>query len=372
MEINIKDLVKKTAYAGEKLQREDGAFPAGNNGPHGDEETPVRNTSHWLITQCHGFRLTHDHSLEKSALRGLDFLLKEENHPNGCAFLHRISDDKNNSNGLVGQAWTVEALATASKILNRDDAFEIAREIVELHPFNYDIGLWEAVDSDGELLGFHRTFNQQLMFSAAASLLQDDGILEKINVFLDECHNWFEVDKNGVFHLSIAVPRTFRHNIHFLTAGNSPFISNVSFLARREIERSALPFSPLSNPSKSMYERSVGYHSFVLYGFGLLKSEFPNHSLWENVEFLRALETIKSNSYQNDIKSNEYCFDYNPTGFEIAFAAKQFGLEDVDAEWWIREQLNRTRDERGYPMRVSRSDSTTLFARTYEATRLLQ
>jgi hypothetical protein len=40
------------------LQNSDGSFPAGNNGPHKDPETAVRNSAHWLITFAKCYELT--------------------------------------------------------------------------------------------------------------------------------------------------------------------------------------------------------------------------------------------------------------------------------------------------------------------------
>lgn len=49
--MNLSDLIYKSAFSGLNLQDPTTrSMPADNNGSHEDVETPVRNTSHWLIT----------------------------------------------------------------------------------------------------------------------------------------------------------------------------------------------------------------------------------------------------------------------------------------------------------------------------------
>ena len=47
--IIITELFTNSAKRGLAIQKKDGSIPAGFNGPYHDTETPVRNTSHYLM-----------------------------------------------------------------------------------------------------------------------------------------------------------------------------------------------------------------------------------------------------------------------------------------------------------------------------------
>ena len=64
---NLYQLIEFSAAAAIALQAPDGAMPPGHNGPYHDPETPVRNTSHWLIT----FLKAHDISGRKQFLEAV-------------------------------------------------------------------------------------------------------------------------------------------------------------------------------------------------------------------------------------------------------------------------------------------------------------
>ena len=40
----------------------------GTNGPHNHKETPVRNTSHWVISLCHAYNLTGEEKYKEKAI----------------------------------------------------------------------------------------------------------------------------------------------------------------------------------------------------------------------------------------------------------------------------------------------------------------
>ena len=54
----MRNEIIKLADVGLKLQHELGNMPSGKNGPHKHEMTPVRNTSHWLVTFSAAYYLT--------------------------------------------------------------------------------------------------------------------------------------------------------------------------------------------------------------------------------------------------------------------------------------------------------------------------
>jgi hypothetical protein len=45
----LHDIIKSAAHYSLVVQREDGSFPPGHNGPYFNPEIPIRNTGRWLI-----------------------------------------------------------------------------------------------------------------------------------------------------------------------------------------------------------------------------------------------------------------------------------------------------------------------------------
>ena len=88
----------------------------GHNGPYKDVETEARNKSHWLITLIKAYDITHDTKYLNLARDLADYLISDEVRPHGFSFYHRSKDGKDKCNGLIGQAWTLEALAKASLV----------------------------------------------------------------------------------------------------------------------------------------------------------------------------------------------------------------------------------------------------------------
>lgn len=50
IETSLHEILERSASVGLDLQRKNGSMPPGMNGPYGEEETPVSNTCHWVIT----------------------------------------------------------------------------------------------------------------------------------------------------------------------------------------------------------------------------------------------------------------------------------------------------------------------------------
>jgi hypothetical protein len=173
--LKLADLIVRTAEAGLRLQHPDGSFPAGCNGPYGDPETPIRNTAHWAITLLAAHRLSGGEQLSAGAVRARDVLMAPGARPMGATFLCRTNPDKDFANGLIGQAWVIEALATLHEALDDRRAHEVATQVFLLHPFSDARGLWRRVNVDGSHLTIDATFNHQLFFAAAGALLDPLG-----------------------------------------------------------------------------------------------------------------------------------------------------------------------------------------------------
>ena len=163
--LSLNQLILQVAQKGIKLQNNDGSMNPGRNGPYGDYETPVRNTSHWTITFSKAFELTDEHKFREAAMACIQYLENETTRPNGYTFWHRNSPTKDKCNGLIGQAWTIEALTVAASTFNLPHISRLAQDIFFLHPFNTHRSLWHKVEIDGRILDIDETFNHQLWLS---------------------------------------------------------------------------------------------------------------------------------------------------------------------------------------------------------------
>ncbi|MFW6016905.1 MAG: agl cluster protein AglQ, partial [bacterium] len=141
----------------------------GHNGPYQDVETPVRNTAHYLLAYSNLYKYYEDDKYLKVINRSADYLMKSINRPNDATFYCRDKDNKDKSNGLMGQAWVIEALCGAYETLNEKKYLDLAEKVFLLHPFEH--GFWKIVDTDGSVKKIDGTFNHQLWFAAAGTII---------------------------------------------------------------------------------------------------------------------------------------------------------------------------------------------------------
>jgi hypothetical protein len=122
--------------------------------------------------------------------------------------------------------------------------------------------------------------------------------------------------------------------------------------------------------------KSIGYHSFNLYGFAILKKELPNHSFWDSKQFHSMLALLVSDKYYYQLESENYFgFPYNVPGFEIPVVAHVFNIFNrqeliLFAEKYINIQIKKTFNIKTYTFDKNNVDQHTLNARFYEITRL--
>ena len=122
-----------------------------------------------------------------------------------------------------------------------------------------------------------------------------------------------------------------------------------------------------------MKQKEIGYHSFNLYAFSLLKCQYPNHPFWQNKSFISSLDYMRSESYEEEVKTSKYGYPYNPPGFEVPFVLNTFyANEDTHKQQsqWVSKQLSKSYDFDANLMSKNTEDKSTHAARIYEATRL--
>lgn len=369
--MQLSDVIEQSAAAALRLQRPDGAFPAGRNGPYRDTETPARNTAHWLVTLLDAHARSGQVRFLDAAARAAAYLTTPAARPHGATFLCRTNPAKDGCNGLIGQAWVIEALSTAASALGETSYRTLAERVFQLHPFDSEAGVWRIVDVNRRVGPVDRAFNHQLWFAVAGSLLdpRPDGLIgRQVHRFLDASRTLLRVAPSG----------RIRHRISHSAAELS---ANVP-----ACERSRLPTAisaPLRRarsvaraPKRWLWEvrREIGYHAFNLYGFAVLRQRIPTHPVWESEALRAALHFLSRAVYSLGLEGNPYGYPYNPSGLEVAFALQVFGPsassgERPDARW-VTRQLARTYDWAARMMNRGTDDQATLAARLYEACRL--
>ena len=344
---DLHDVLCRSADVGCQMQDpETGRMPAGHNGPWRNVDTSVRNTAHWTITFFRAFEITGEERYFDGGVACVAFLLSDAVRPGGYTFVHR-KDENDGCNGLVGQAWTLEALAYAFEYYEDEHLLETATEVFLLHPFDENLGLWHSVDVDGTDRCIHATFNQQLWFAAIGAQLMDsdERIEARVSRFLDRLEETIRLTDEGLI-----VHNSYPHQGYPRIRYD---VKNVLFSDLKERRR----------------ELAVGYHSFNLYGMALLKQAWSDHPFWDSDALKSALQYVESSNFLREARENPYCFGYNPTGFELAFASRTFDDSNINAFEWTERQLALTYDPYD-GMMTGGPDPITLSARIYEAVRL--
>lgn len=345
-------LLLNSAEAALPLQQQNGSMPAGHNGPYHDPETPVRNSSHWLMIFGTALALSADERFRTAAGQAADYLVSAEAWPAKKTFLHRLNPKKDKCNGLIGQAWTLEALLAAAQLLERPELLQIAAEVFLLHPFDSRLGLWRRVEVNGAILSFDHTLNHQLWFAAAGGLLAPHAAAEiglQVERFLDCLPQNLQIYPSGLIRHPLKLTLSWRYPLNIL----------------RYVRQQT------ANKQSELAYKAVGYHAFNLYALALLKQQYPRHPFWQSSKFEALWQYALSDAYKQAIEANKFGFSYNPPGFEMAFALSVFNAGSrVDQAWWLARQLQQCYDFRTHLMTGGTEDPMTHAARLYEAVRL--
>ncbi|WP_144868463.1 agl cluster protein AglQ [Hyella patelloides] len=339
------------------LDTEVGNMPPGHNGSYYDEETPVRNTSHWLITFLKAYSISQEKKFLHGGQKMAKYLSSPESRPMQATFWHRKNPNKDSCNGLIGQAWTIESLIIASQELEMPELLDLAEKVFLLHPFDEQIGLWRRVGVDGSYLNYDMTFNHQLWFAAIGSILAkyaSEEVKHRIMCFMSKTPQNFAVYSSGVIR-------------HLLTLNKFEWRKKLEY----SLNRPMFNLSKVLQNNHQLAYKAIGYQSFNLYAFALLKQVYPDHHLWANKTFKTALEYSQSKKYFDDVENNDYGYPYNPTGLEMPFVIQVFSqINQLMQTKWLSKQINLCYDFDKNMMTKNTKDPVTLSSRLYEATRL--
>lgn len=349
MSNNLFSFIEQAASQALQGQRTDGSCQPGWNGPYRDPETPVRNTAHWIVSWARLFQLSGQKKFKKAAESGVDYLLGTDARPMGASFYCRTNPEKDFCNGVMGQAWVMEALLAARDILGREDAGMAALALYSLHPFLESEFIWRRVAVDGSYLSPDSTFNHQLWFAAVAAGIGDQQATEQAKAFLTNVGAKVRSYADGILFHQAAMQTRVRPG-------------NLVGLTRLELKK-------VLNRGQ-IYEKSLGYHAFNLYAFALLKQSFPNHEFWFSAKFRKFLEVTKTERFCSGLNKNKYAYPYNPPGFELAYVGEVFDFGQGYSSEWLNRQLEKTYQPGSVQLVDGIPDPLTLSARVYEATRL--
>jgi hypothetical protein len=355
MQRRLREILRTAGEGAIAAQHPDGSFEAGHNGPYRDPETPVRNTSHWLVTLCDLYRESGEKIWYSAAHRAVDYLLSNAARPAKASFFCRSKDGKDSCNGLIGQAWAIEGLIAAARILEREDALRAATEVFFLHPFLEESAVWKRVSVDGSALTPDNTFNHQLWFAAVGGMLQDPEADRRTSRFLEQVGTTVETYRTGVvYHRSSITGSRLSRPIH-----------------ARSLLRDARSIGSRWRSRRTTRCKSIGYHAFNLYAYALLKQRFPAHPFWASPVLKEMLHVSTTPAFKRELEGNPYGYPYNPPGLELAFVGEVFGLGRRYAQDWIEAQVAQTGDVgTGSIMTRDVPDRATSSARIYEAARL--
>jgi hypothetical protein len=325
-------------------------MPSGHNGPWNHVDTAVRTTAHWAIAFNKAFEVTGDSKWKAACLKSGDYLISPAARPFNASFYCRVDprDDSRKNNGLIGQAWAIEALIELGKKHQKEEYLRVATEVVNLHQYSFVEHGWKNLLVDGRNWTFDRTVNQQVWFSYVASLLSDRSLHAKVasRDFFSHISQHIEYHDAG----------TIRH-----VTGENP--SRVSRLKSRFLD-ALFPFR--CDPRQE--QLALGYQSFILVAiFNYLRE---NGSDRLSVPFLeRALQFSLDKANAPLYENNAYCYGYNVTGIELAIVAESLGDFDA-AAWWLNQQFGRTRGPAGRYLSANVSDPVVVQSRIYEIYRL--
>jgi hypothetical protein len=348
-------------------QSTDGSFPAGHNGPYYDEELPLRNTAHILILLLKAHKLSGEERYRTAALKALDYILADDRRPMGASYWLRKKPEKDFSNGLIGQAWVIEALAYAAAELGDDALIRPAEEVFLLHPFDTELARWRVVNVDGSYDPVDMTFNHQLWFAAAGSYLSNnDEISFQVQQFLDKLDVNLQLYKSGLI----------VHTLGGLRYNKLPMKRRLKQAVKSLLlERGKPPYT------NAVINKAIGYHAFNTYAFALIYLNKPDHRFWASETFSRMLDFLLTDVYREgleyyapdpahanakELPCNRFGYPYNPPGIEVAFTIQTFrehygaGYKELAARWFNTQTEKKTGTD----------DEATLAARMYEAVRL--
>lgn len=342
----------------------------GHNGPHGHIDTAVRNTAHYLIIylflyKCYGIK-----KYFRLAIKFADYLCYMQAQSKSGAIQCMSTNKFDHLNGLIGQAWVIEALVYFYNYTKSEREIECAKNIFKSQHYNFDLHAWERIELDGTNIGVDITYNHQVWFLAIASQLHDyypDLGIDKIaHDFLTEgIRRDFRVYSNGELYHAINI--------------NEDFIS-----LKKIIKIMATPIRKLNPKKLDIHYINKAYHIYDIYGFSMLYDRYGDLPFFTSPKYKKAVEHAKDiNNYneRNNVNAylktgydfNVYSYGYNSPAFELPYVAIKNGFDSDELNNYLYDIQERLMyDEQTGIMCLNNHDIETWNAKTYEIVRYLE
>lgn len=370
----IECFIKEIADSNFQRFWEQGKANAGNNGPYFCKDTPVRNTGHWLIIYSYLWKRYKLKKYMDISFKFAEYLICEQQKTKSGAIECMEGERFDHLNGLIGQAWTIEALTYAAKVFKQDKYYETALSIYKSQIFDDDTRLWKRVEIDATVLDYDYATNHQVWFAIAGCMLNDykydQNIDKQINLFLEGVYDThFQIYRNGLIK-------------HFLNLKRPGTRYSFMHLAKKTVKNLLKPCHRIDPNKYDPYAMEKGYHIFELYGYAVIYHFKSRCKLFEDKSFEKALKyglnIKKLNKFYNirqmhsgrvkDTVLNKYSYGYNSPAFEMPYILCTFTneLRDEDILRLFKYQLDVTYNEGDNTLNRHNFDSETLTARIYE------
>lgn len=368
-------LIKQVADRKLLYISEHGHAEAGYNGPYKNEETPIRNTGHWIIVYAYLWEKTKQEVYLKTVKTLAKYILKSSNYGTSGSIRHRTDMRFDHTNGLIGQAWTIEALIISAYILKDKIYYKKAKGLFLIQQFNVQNSMWNVIDCNGEI-SYDLTFNHQLWFAACGSMIldyeYDKEIDKQINSFLNAAdERLFRIYDDGLI----------IHTVNYkLNETEKMYIRKLN--RKRKIK--SLMNNPFNVLKKKAFDRrqkfsfteglEKGYHLFDLYGFAMLKQRYGEMPIFKSEKLKKAIkyaldtdEIFKLSNPCGGYKFNKFAYGYNSPAFEYPYVSLIFGREDVNKNnYLLKKHCELLYDAKRCSFVRNCDDSETLDARIYE------
>ena len=287
----------------------------------------------------------------------------ERNIPDGEVYTAPVKDS---INGVIGQAWIIEALVYAFEVF-RDEAYlDCAVSVFHSQHFDPLTGFWKRVDPDGRELGYDYTLNHQVWFCLAGLLIlqhrRDEEIRRQVSHFLRRVRReYFGVHPDGLI----------RHYGR-MTRFRRPF---AALYAKQYVKYAGLRLGVFDPKKVDLLTQEEGYQLFELFGYALIARLRPDDPLFRTKAFRRALALGTDTDRMNERLGvgdpetmNPYAYGYNSPAFEEPLVELLFtGRADAGKTLSLLELQKRLcYDPETRRLDRNTRDPETLAARLYE------
>lgn len=371
--IQQEEYMKKVADLNYDVFLQQGYATAGHNGPHGHLDTPVRNTSHYLIIYSYLYKKTQEGKYLKICDVFANYLFTEQSKSKSGAIQCMRTNRFDYLNGLIGQGWVIEALLYYYEISKDIRCIEVAKKIFFSQKYDWDKHLWYRIELDGSNIGIDPTYNHQSWFAACSYKLNDYCDDNKIDeIITDFLKHGSERD------VRIYPNGMLRHTVNIIT----PITKKIK---RRTIIKYLLtPIRWVNIRKFDPKYMEYAYHIFDLYGLCILKERYQNLPIFSSEKFKKAvdfamdIDTINKKCGITDFLKrgkmfNVYSYSYNCPTFELPYVAISNNKDSDKLLEKIFSTLNLLMwDKDTEQFTKYQPDIETWNARTYEIIRYLE